>query len=182
MAGKTPIEAVKKFLQPLQRVLSCITRGILLVSEGGYRVAPHPHSVLVGTGLPVRLKGSLDPSLRFLHTYRIVEDGGPRGPWKVQSGGYCYALENQQAEELVAYHWHPSWPSTITFPHLHIGAGAATFRHDLDLRLPTRRISIESFVRLALTQFRVECLDPDRDWSTLLDDTESAFNEWNTWT
>jgi hypothetical protein len=58
--------------------------------------------------------------------YAIVRAEGERGPWKVRTEAYYYALHDPDARELVAYHWHPDVPGPDAGrrPHLHLGAGA----------------------------------------------------------
>jgi hypothetical protein len=36
--------------------------------------------------------------------YRVVEDPGPRGPWKVSTAAYIYELTDEQEQRIVAYH------------------------------------------------------------------------------
>ena len=109
-----------------------------------------PHTVFVGDGLPVALGGPGLLKLRLVHHYRIAEVPDERGPWKVSTAGYFYALDDSRDREIIAYHWHPGGRSPIRFPHLHVGPGAGCQREDLaSAHCPTGRISVEEFLRFA---------------------------------
>ena len=80
MAGKNPREAVTNYLSPLSKVVSCLTESVLSVS-GGYYPAADPHALLMAEGRAVRIDGS-QYAVRAIQHYRIVEEPGPRGPWR----------------------------------------------------------------------------------------------------
>lgn len=173
MAGKTPREAVQNFVGPLQTALSCVTNSVLQI-YGGYYPRSEPHVATIADGDPVPLRGDSRISLQIRHWYRIVEDAGPRGPWKVQTAGYYYSLKDSSDQEILAYHWHPQ--SEPTFPHLHLEAGAGIGRQELTkAHLPTERISLEHVLRIALNDFGCYPLKPD--WEEVLAQTQSAYDE-----
>lgn len=166
MPGATPKEAVEEFLQPLRRVVSCITARVLNV-RGGYHPSTKPHTVFVGDGLPVPLAGPGLLKLRFAHHYRIIQAPDERGPWKVGTAAYFYSLDDASDQEVISYHWHPEGQSPIQFPHLHLGPGARCQRDEIAVaHCPTGRISIEEFLRFAIADFRVEPLRTD--WPEVL--------------
>lgn len=115
-----------------------------------------------------------------MQKYRIVEDSGPRGPWKVETIAYYYALEAESGREILAYHWHPDTGFPVTTPHMHLGPEAAVGHQLLaQSHLPTGRISMEDVLRLAITDFHVE---PNRpDWEDVLAGTQAAYFTWRTW-
>ena len=80
-------------------------------------------------------------AIRMVQQYRVVRASGARGPFKVQTMAYSYAIEDASDDserEILAYHWHPDGPGdAIRTPHLHV-AGA----HER-LHLPTGRVSVE---------------------------------------
>jgi hypothetical protein len=177
MAGNTQREAVGNFLTPLQQALSCVTNSVLLVS-GGYYVREEPHIATIGDGGPVELPGDSHVSLVVRHHYRIVEDPGPRGPWKVNTVGYLYSLKDSVDKDIVSYHWHPYIEPTS--PHLHMGAGARIGRPEIvNAHLPTGRIALENVLRLAINEFHARPMRAD--WAEVLDRTQTAYEEWRTW-
>lgn len=171
--------AVQNVLDPLQLALSCVTQAVINV-RGGYHPAPEPHVLLLGDGGPVRLPGDPALALSLLQRYRIVKATEPHGHWKVTTSAYAYTLETEGGSELIAYHWHPNERSAVTFPHLHLGAGALIGRPEFTkAHLPTGRVAIEDVLRLAIREFGVH---PRRDdWETLLGYTRAAYDEWRTW-
>jgi hypothetical protein len=178
MAGRTPREAVNNFLGHLQLALPCVTPSVLVVS-GGYYPRAEPHAATIGEGNPVRLTGSARISLVVKHDYRVVEDSGSHGPWKVSTSGYLYSLKDHDSHDILSYHWHPTERSIVTYPHLHLGAGANVGRPELAIaHLPTRRIALEDVLRLAIREFGVR---PRRsDWAEVLDSAQAAYEDWQT--
>jgi len=178
VAGRTPQEAVSNFLEPLGAVISCLTNSVLSV-RGGYSPAAEPHAMVLGEGGAIRLSGA-DLSLRIIQHYRIVEAAEQRGPWKISTAAYMYSLESPLGTELLAFHWHPAGRSTVTTPHLHLGAAANVGHPALaNAHLPTGRIAIEDFVRLTIVAFRVRPLRDD--WEEVLLRAQTAFDQWRTW-
>jgi hypothetical protein len=178
MAGKNPRDAVTHYLDPLSRIISCFTDSVLSVS-GGYYPAAEPHALLMADGRAVRIEGS-QYAARVIQHYRIVEEPGPRGPWRVSTAAYSYTLEEYGAQEIIAFHWHPHGRSAVTTPHMHLGASAKVGHEALAAaHVPTGRVALEDFVRLILHDFRVNSRRPD--WQGVLDETQSDFNAWRSW-
>jgi len=178
VAGRTPSEAVTSFLEPFQRALSCVTDEVPTVS-GGYHPAAAPHALTIGRGSSISLRGA-PVRLSVIHDYRIVEDSGPRGPWKIQSIAYFYALEGEDEREILAYHWHPDERFRVGTPHAHLGPNALVGHPRLaEAHLPTGRVALEEVIRLAIGEFRVT---PNRDdWLEVLERTQAAYYQWRTW-
>lgn len=136
-----------------------------------------PHALTLGDGDAVAVR---ELSLQIRQQYRIVENSGVGGPWKVSTTSYAYALLRDDHQEIVTFHWHPTGPSSITTPHVHIGSGAeAAFPGLTGAHIPTGRIAIEQFLRLIIEDLGVE---PVRDdWSDVLDQGQQDFERWQTW-
>lgn len=103
MPGRRPAEAVRGFLEPIGRALTCVTRAVARVTSyqpGG------PHALLLNDGTPVRLAGS-DLRLGVAMQYRVVGTGTGSDRWRVTTAAYRYAIETRAGGELLAYHWHP---------------------------------------------------------------------------
>lgn len=179
MVGRTPHEAVTNFYLPLQKAVDCVTRAVLDVG-GGYYVADKPHILSFVDAESIKLSGDTGLRLRIIHWYYVVEDTGDRGPWKVATAGYSYALRQSDECEIISFHWHPKSESSITFPHLHLGPGAEVgLRALATAHIPTGRIAIEDVLRLAIIDFGVK---PRReDWQDILNESQAAYEEWRTW-
>jgi hypothetical protein len=179
LAGHSPAEAVASFLAPLQRAVSCVSPAVLNV-RGGYAPAETPHAVTLAGGRRAALKGDSGLALRATLHYRIVEADGERGPYKVSTVGYLYALDDADGREILAYHWHPSGRSDEARPHLHLGAGAEVGHTGVaSAHLPTERIALEGLLRCAISDMRAEPLRDD--WRRVLDEAQAAFETWRTW-
>lgn len=177
MAGRTPAEAVNAYLGPLSRAVSCVTKGVLNVSPGGYVPEQEPHLLVFGSGFEV-LRGGFVLTLQ--QGYAIVPAEGERGPWKCSTTWYQYSLDDAERHEIVAYHWHPGGASDVRRPHLHLGAGAGV-QHEGVARahLPTGRVSIEDFLLLAICDLGVEPLR--QNWRDILEGARDVFEDWQTW-
>lgn len=180
MAGKTPPEAVQNFLEPLQLALSCVSPEVFTV-RGGYYPSATPHALTLGNS-PALLGRDRRFALKVVQHYRIIEHEGARGPWKVRTVAYYYTVEKAggPGQEMFGYHWHPNERTAITFPHFHLYQAAGAMRDDVrKAHFPTGRIAFEDMLRLVITQFGVI---PLRDnWETILDQTQRAFEDWQTW-
>jgi hypothetical protein len=180
MAGRTPHEAVHNFFDPLRQALSCVTNEILLVG-GGYQPAPTPH-VLTLSHSPAILGRDRRLALKLIQQYRIIEHGGPRGPWRVAIAAYYYTVEDarEPGHEIFAYHWHPHERTAIHYPHFHLYQGAGDISDTVrKAHFPTGRMAVEDVLRLLITQFEVIPLRDD--WQSVLDRTSAAYEEWRTW-
>ena len=162
MAGRKPREAVKNYVGPLQRVLSCVSTAVLLHRP------PDPRVVQAWTTSedPVRVRcgdGSLWLSVG--QEYQVVRYGGPLGPWKVSTKRYRYRVDDDAGTELVSWHWHPA--SGYRHPHAHVMSGHLVGQH-----LPTGRVSLEAVVRFLIEEMGAT---PRRDdWDRVLTAAEEA--------
>lgn len=144
-----------------------MTDAVLYVA-GGYYPAEHPHVMLLSGGDPVRLAGDSRLALSVVMRYRVAEHPGPRGPWEVSTVAYYYTLADSDGREVVAYHWHPEGQKIVTFPHLHLRAGARVGREDLaKAHIPTGHMGLEDVLRLGIRELGVK--PRRRDWAEVLD-------------
>ena len=109
--------------------------------------------------------------------YRLVKHAHRR-EWKVSTVAYIYGVQDENKEELLAYHWHPRTTPQHARPHLHLyeGTGANVLSK---LHLPTRRISLEEFFRFLIVELKVTPLKDD--WEKILGETQKAHEIFRTW-
>jgi hypothetical protein len=89
-------------------------------------------------------------------------------------------FEDGDGREVFGYHWHPLSRSPVSFPHLHLEAGAMLGRAELEhAHFPTERVSVEEFLGLVIEAFDVRTRR--RDWRAVLQQTQAAFSKWRTW-
>ena len=156
--------AVTAIQSGLQRVLSCVSSTVVIVSPEGHRPTAQTNSLTLPQRT-VRLAGEARISFGLRYTYCVEES--LRRAWDIVSVGYYYVLEDQSEREILAYHWHPHI-AQIPFPHLHVGVGAGIGRRELSAaHLPTGHVELRDVVRLAVRDFGVTPLRDD--WRDLLD-------------
>jgi hypothetical protein len=177
MAGNTPATAVTNFLDPIQKAVACVTTDVIRPS--GYKMG-QVYVLTFPTG-PATLKG-VKIKLRLTHHFEVVEakEDVDRGPFKVSSLGYDYAIEDGTGGEVLAYHWHPNQSSDITAPHLHLEPGAQVGNADVaKAHLPTGRVSIEDAIELVVRDFHAKPLK--QKWAKILSESRQAYEIWRTW-
>jgi hypothetical protein len=114
--------------------------------------------------------------------YELIKTDDPElGPWKVRTDGYWYHVVSDAKDEVLLFHWHPDRNSTEQAPHLHLGTSQLTREAVVTRRthVPTGRVSLESVIRLLITDFGVVPLRSD--WDQLLDANERRFLQHRTW-
>jgi hypothetical protein len=172
LAGNSPHQAVRNFIEPLNRAVSCVTKSVLVTT--GSDPANQRHAVVLNNGNPVALRSNPALLLTLLMHYKVTEAQGQLGPWKVSTVAYLYSVQDKQGHEFFSYHWHPTSTPQYDFPHLHAHSGILAKIH-----LPTRRISLEEILRLVITQLNVKPLK--REWEKVLRDTQQAHQKFRTW-
>ena len=123
---------------------------------------------------PIRLgrRGTISMAVR--QWYVVAVESGATGLWKARTTGYDFRLLDREDRDIVAYHWHPSGPSRVTRPHLHIGG--RTSPTDLSkVHLTTGRVSLADVVGMAITEMGVEPLRPD--WQEVRERAERDLAE-----
>jgi hypothetical protein len=174
--GRTPREAVKGYIESLQKNVAIVSRGVLRVNNYDRL---NEVSVLTLPD-PAPLNGRPDLYLSFRQQYKLVKDPAT-GPFRVTTLYYSYAIETQGAQEIVGYHWHPDGISPVKFPHLHLGPAARIGLEELNRKahFPTGRIAFEDVVEFLIATFRVE---PDRTiWQEIVETTRSLFGRHKSW-
>lgn len=178
MGGRTKHEAVKNFVESMQKSASCVTKSVLKPSKNGYEVAEKPH-MLAFLDDPVPLRGAENLALSVRHDYRIVRGEGLYR-WKVQTVGYYYELQTEFNAEIIAYHWHPESRSPLVFPHMHIGKGSgATVKGLFERHFPTIRMSLEEFLWMLIEDFGVR--HEQEDWKKILNRGRIRYEKNRTW-
>jgi hypothetical protein len=140
VAGRNPSEAVNAFVKPIQSALGQFASG--KVTADVYK--PGREGVLAFNNEEVvKLSGSANIGLSVCMRYCITSiENAERGPWKVSTTAYMYALHIDDVE-LYAYHWHPFARSQEVRPHLHHPPAG---KH----HIPTGRVMIEDVLNLAI--------------------------------
>ncbi len=176
MPGKSPREAVKAYLEQLQKNVAIVCSGVLRVNnydrldEISVLALPNPEP----------LNGRPNLCLSFKQQYKIIKDP-VSVPFRVTTLYYGYAIETPDAQEIVGYHWHPDGVSPVTFPHLHLGPAAQIGLEELSRKahLPTGRVAFEDMIEFLIATFGVE---PNRSiWQEIVKGTRSIFARHKSW-
>ncbi len=178
LAGKSPHQAVRNFIEPLNRAISCVTQAVVSISPDGYNPdKTQPHVLVLNKGNPVKLRGNSSLYLTVIIHYRITTAEGELGPWKVSISAYYYEIQDGEQHTLVAYHWHPNTkPST---PHLHLGTASGVKKILGKAHFPTQRICLEEVLRFAMIELKVK--PRKKDWQGVLEKTQMAYEKYRTW-
>lgn len=177
MPGRTPVEAVDAFLEPLKSAVSVLGAAKIVTSPGG-RSTP-------GVDHAWSLNGETGYSSGGWHFeaamhYRIIRDGRPDfGPWRVTTRGYRYRLSVPPGEDVFRMHWHPTGRSNEQRPHMHLAlAPSATVGDTLKEHFPSDRQTFEQAIRWAIGAG----LAPARsDWQELLEQAERLHLQYRSW-
>ena len=175
MPGKTPREAVKAYIEPLQKNIAIVCSGVLRVNN--YDLLDNI-SVLTLPD-PALLNGPADLLFSFLQQYKIIKDP-QNGPYRVTTRYFKYAVEAEDGLEIFGYHWHPEGPSPIIFPHLHIGRGCGIGSPEVvgKAHFPTGRVAFEDVIRFLIDEF----VKPDRTlWQELAERTKALLIKQKSW-
>lgn len=198
MASRSARAALRDFLDPVRRTLSCGTESH--VSHTGHRTLPSPlpaappppHTLTLvppggsaGEPAPLRWQhGRRGVELSVVLQYRVIEvRTAPAGErFRVLPSYYAYELLTETGRELLVYHWHPEDPlvptgaSEIPFPHLHlpealrpVDLGGPYGTVDmLKMHVPTGPIHLAAVVGLLIREFGVTQLRDD--WIEVLEE------------
>lgn len=164
MRDRTPAEAYRTFIRPMQSALNTISDGRLVLSN-------RLDSIQAGTPLDISLNSGAPTPLRFAKSERLfiqVAFWGIIEPFALGTQrfdcrltAYWYSISNHAGQEVVAYHWTPEVRSLERrYPHLHVGS-AVSSESSLalgsfhKLHLPTNLISIQHLVRFAIQELGV---------------------------
>lgn len=160
-------------MTPLQQDISCLSvHDVLIVSPGGRRATGEIKSVALAGG-PIALTSDglqLDVGLQ----YDIIRTDEPgKGPYKVRTRAYDYALRDVDDNTLMSYHWHPVGRSTYRAPHFHVPPSWPR------IHFPCERTSLESIVRLCIQEIGAPAARDD--WEEVLSLNEGKFKLYRTW-
>ncbi len=128
------------------------------------------------------LRGAPRLHLSVQMEYELIQTDDPqRGPWKVSTSRYRYHVLSDDMTEVILFHWLPGGKCSTEDPHLHVGHSQLTSGAVLTRKthVPTGRVSLESVIRLLITEFGVIPLRTD--WSELLAECEARFQQFRTW-
>lgn len=184
MPGRTPADAVRAFLEPIQTALACVATAKITVKRGGLnpRLGElYEWSINNGGGAELLSDAPEDLTLFAAMYWKLIEDDRPEyGPYRITTLGYEYSLVMGEATELWALHWHPAGQSWERRPHLHLGDVLLTPQAPVTSKthLPTGRMTFENAIRWAVDFGVMPLAD---DWTDRLALAETPHILHRTW-
>lgn len=164
MRGRTPAEAYRTFVGPLQAALNTISDGRLVLTNRLDSIqAGRPLAISLNSGVPTPLRFAKSDRLFIQVAFWALIEPFALGTqrFECRQTAYWYTVTNHTGQELLAYHWTPEVRTLERrYPHLHIGS-AASSQSSLSvgafhkLHLPTNLISIQHLVRFAIQELGV---------------------------
>lgn len=89
--------------------------------------------------------------------------------WEIVVAAYAFGLMEQDGAELFTFHWHPTGPSHMTEPHLHLGPRLSASGFDVSgVHVPTGQIGLAQVVLFAIRDLGVT--PRRRDWRSILNE------------
>lgn len=170
MPGRTPAEAFRAFMEPIEAAVACLGNAKVTTSPGGMTNTHVDHSwTLNGPGKAMVFKGGY--CFRASMKYRFIEH---EGGYRVTTLEYIYSLSCGE-DELWDLHWHPVGSSPETRPHLHaaiLGAGGKRAHR------PTGRMTFEDAVEWVIASG----VTPVReDWAEILSGSKAVHVQHRSW-
>jgi hypothetical protein len=142
MPGRTPHQAVEKFIEPLRQALNVLEGySQIRLSKGGGYVKDETYSWVLCPPDGMTLRGGDLGAFHAEMRFKII-DADPRkyeAPYRVTTLSYRYKLCDSDGETLWMFHWHPMGNSPYIEPHTHQTP-------DLSRHLPTGRITFEKVI------------------------------------
>lgn len=174
MPGRTPAEAFRAFIEPIQEALSCLGQAKAQSSPGGRTEPNQDHAWMINRGNGFTVKAW---HFSAEMGYRIIRDE-TNGPWRVHTTGYRYRL-SVAGQDVFRMHWHPNSKSPIRYPHLHANLSPKQqLAESLGAHLETDRMSLERALRWA---FELGMPPGRADWEQCLQRSEELHLQHRTW-
>ncbi len=114
---------------------------------------------------PVRIPATPDFVLKITQSFQHQIDVTTGSP-TIRVTGYQYELGHLRGAQVLAYHLHPTGPSPVRNPHLHVGMTDPNLNYG-KRHLVTGHISLQKIIRCLITEFDITPLRPD--WRDILE-------------
>ena len=187
MPGRTPREAFKHFIEPIQDALACLGSAKITTSANGTGNGPvsknAKHSWVINKSRGMQ-RGDLalwaSMEYRFVDRRQTDPDIAVSDRWKIRTASYIYKIRHQ-GHDASEWHWHPESSLNVRFPHMHLQSAVLTSDGLLSPRthLPGGRTAFEQVIRILITDFgwppQVD------DWEERLTLHEGTFRLYSSW-
>jgi hypothetical protein len=188
LIGRSPSQAVQRYIEPLTDALQCVTQRRLSRPPTRELKLDTLYEANLGDMDPVVLAGPTPLMFSAGQNFEIVEidRDDPRGRFAIRPRGYFYEIATADDRQILSFHWQPdakpsrSSDRVVTLPHIHVGtaisAGQAAVGRDFHkVHIPTGVVPLSDVVWLLIDQFSVT-LQHHR-WQDVLTRTGALFGE-----
>lgn len=164
MLGRTPFDAYRSFIGPVQSTFNTIAAGRLQLSAAAAHLPPGvPLDSYMNNGVPMPLRSSVIGACSLQVALRAQVEPLTLGPYRFQCmlRGYSFVICSVDGREVFTFHWAPDAPGIQrNYPHMHVGAvGSISSRVADDrfhkLHIPTGILSSQHLVRFAIQELGV---------------------------
>lgn len=170
MPGRTPGEAYRAFIEPIEAAVACLGVAKVVPSPGGRSDTTKDHSwTLNGLGKGMVFRDGY--CFRASMGYRFIphEDG-----WRVTTLNYIYSLSRGD-RELWGIHWHPVGKSPERRTHLHTAIDEAGDAH---VHRPMGRFAFEDAVEWVIGSGVPAAIE---EWPAVLTKSKTVYVRHRTW-
>lgn len=175
MPGRTIPEAVRNYLEPLQRSVSCLAGvGKIVTSSRVVKVGDFGTWILNGPeGMQLPNFGTLHAQQRYevVETdpeHRLANSGEN---FRVSTREYLYKVQIAAGDHTMMWHWHPVGNSPERRPHIH-----PSFNQKA--HMPSGRMAIEDVIEGCIALGAKESRD---DWQKVLMESGGLHKLHRTW-
>jgi hypothetical protein len=164
MLGRTPFDAYRSFIEPVQSTFNTIAVGRLQLSAAAAHLPPGvPLDSYMNNGVPMPMRSSVIGACSLQVAIRAQVEPLTLGPYRFQCvlQGYLFALLADNDREILAFHWAPEAPGIQrSYPHMHIGAALSSAGNVAEdrfhkLHVPTSILSSQHIARFAIQELGV---------------------------
>lgn len=176
MPGRTPSDAFRTFIDPIQEAASCLGQVKLTVSPGGQSAPGVTHAWSLNAERGQVFRGGWHFEAQMHYEF---EQGAFSREWKVRTRGYRYQLA-LRGTHLWRLHWHPTTNSSYDLPHVHLNLGrpGELVEPSLNKHHPTGRMTFEDAVEWV---FNAEIPPARDDWREVLDASRAQHLQHRSW-
>lgn len=176
MPGRTPQDAIRAYIDPLQDAVSCLPGSGKIILGASKVKKPDDEGAWILNG---EERGLHIPRLgRFQarQHFRLINADTARfglsvGKFRITTLSYLYSLQLDSGDHEIRWHWHPNGPSEEQRPHMHVSFGSSA-------HLPCARHTFEDVVESCIELGGEAACE---DWRGRLDKSRNLHTENRSW-
>jgi hypothetical protein len=175
MPGRTPADALRAYIDPLQRAVSCLAGVAKIVMSERVSAIGDQGAWILNSPDGMRLDGFgtlfAQQQFELVPNTADVDPDYERRPYRASTREYIYKLLTDDGHEM-RWHWHPVGSSHERRPHIHPS-------FNLRAHLPGPRYTLEEVIEACIELGARPACD---DWRERLADSGGRHKKHRTWT